>query len=1048
MEYKGSSGAYTLEAQPMKAGGEGSIYRIQNHTDMVAKIYHPEKISSELEDKIIYMTNNPPDHTIMNQIAWPQDVLRDRFGNFVGFVMPKLAIDTDLKAIYTYPPNPKIPITYEQKVIVGINICIVISAIHKAGYVFGDFNPLNIGVNLTTGHVAFLDKDSYHITDKSNGTVYRCSVCLDGYVAPELIQHCKGTDFSSAPLPTFTQETDRFALAIHIFKLLMNGYTPFNGIKEGESASQASPGVGNLAIERDNYCFKPGNKPQSVATPELTSLTPDIQYLFKKTFLGGVNNPNQRATADEWYQALCEYKDNIIPCANDKTHFYYINNADCPYCEADKRYKQGMSRTTGSYRTNSQGNPHQVNFGNPVNVPPTTNSKSANYNYQTLNSQQSANKSALLKRVLLWIFLFPVMLTITICKSKMRLIAKILLVYMCWSISLSTIGGIFLYIGDIIAESSQSYSDGKNNSSGSSGKENGSNGVVIDGNFQYTENSTGYTISLAPGKSHILSGIVDIPSAYKGTTVTAIAENGFSECVNVTSFVVPKTVTSIGYAAFKGCDNLESIMIPFVGKSQASDRHESVFGYIFGYEIVSADYSNMGFGTNDGFKNIKPVNIPETTWQFSYYNYAGVLENEDTYYKHYYYYIPQKLNSVVISLQTDIPTAAFNGCSNLTSIRYMYSPDTKANIGEAAFQNCSSLVEWGVFENSTGKLNISNNVINIGDYAFAGCKGFTEIFVSDTVRSIGKAAFKGCDNIQNISIPFIGKTETAETYEAVFGYIFGYESIESKENHTYNTGFLNEKPVDILGEIWQYTSRESYSKTKYYYYIPQSITSVTITKQTTIPTAAFNGCSNISKITYTTMLSDKTDIGEAAFQNCTSLVFEGDDGGKLELNENISNIGAYAFAGCKNITEVIVPDTVRSIGVAAFKDCDNIRSMTLPFVGKTETAETYEAVFGYIFGYESIESKENHTYNIGFLNEKPVDILGETWQYTLRESYSKTQYYYYIPQSITSVKITKQTAIPTAAFNGCSNIKTLTVSANADLGEYALQNCNATIIRK
>ena len=58
------------------------------------------------------------------------------------------------------------------------------------------------------------------------------------------------------PLPTFSVDTDRFALAIHIFKLLMNGYSPFNGIDSKLTVSQASPGLGDVAVDRDNYCFK------------------------------------------------------------------------------------------------------------------------------------------------------------------------------------------------------------------------------------------------------------------------------------------------------------------------------------------------------------------------------------------------------------------------------------------------------------------------------------------------------------------------------------------------------------------------------------------------------------------------------------------------------------------------------------------------------------------------------------------------------------------------------------------------------------------------
>ena len=173
MEYYGQNGKrYNLKASPFKKGGEGSVYELVGNDQLVAKIYHAKVVTEELKSKIKYITNNPPDKSILNQIAWPQDYLMDSAGNFVGFVMPKLQIDAELGELYVYPPK-KIQLTNDQKLVVAINICRVISEIHKAGYVFGDFNPCNIGVNLTTGNVAFLDTDSYHIYDKTTGYTYR-----------------------------------------------------------------------------------------------------------------------------------------------------------------------------------------------------------------------------------------------------------------------------------------------------------------------------------------------------------------------------------------------------------------------------------------------------------------------------------------------------------------------------------------------------------------------------------------------------------------------------------------------------------------------------------------------------------------------------------------------------------------------------------------------------------------------------------------------------------------------------------------------------------
>lgn len=365
----GKVNSYYIDDEPLAKGGEGAVFRIKNADNIVAKIYfNPTK---ELEEKLTYMSKNQPDKSVINDIAWPLDILYNK-GTFCGFIMPKMETATELGELYKFDLSKEPILTYQHRIIIAINICEVISAVHDAGYTFGDFNPANIGVNLNNGHVGFFDTDSYHIYDKTTGKTYRCGVCLNGYVAPELIQQCKGKDYLSAPLPTFTQETDRFSLAIHIFKLLMNGFTPFNGIKDTETVSSASPGLGNLAIERDNYCFKPGYKPQSLAVPSLSSFPKNIQNLFTRAFIDGRKDPKCRPTATDWQMALIDYyKNEIKECSKDKNHYYYKMMPKCPYCEAEKRYIKNLYLTQG-----------QMSFSQPINVPNYSN----NYSHRFTNN--------------------------------------------------------------------------------------------------------------------------------------------------------------------------------------------------------------------------------------------------------------------------------------------------------------------------------------------------------------------------------------------------------------------------------------------------------------------------------------------------------------------------------------------------------------------------------------------------------------------------------------------------------------------------------------
>lgn len=343
---------YELNQKSFSRGGEGDVFQIAGVDDKVVKIYHQGHTSRELEEKIKLMVQKPPSSNILNQVAWPLDVVYDTSKQFRGFVMPKLDITNELNEVYVYPP--KTGITYQQKLVLAQNICVVIHEVHRAGYVFGDFNPRNIGINLNTGAVAFLDTDSYHIViSKDKNQAYRCNVCAPGYAAPELLDKCsyhisshpedKQAAYAKTPLDTFTKETDNFALAIHMFRLLMNGFTPFNGIDENENVSVGSPGVGDIAVRRDSYCFKQGNKPQAVAVPSLGILPDTIAKLFTRAFIDGKKHPKQRPDAIEWHRALEDYERSLVLCSKNVTHMYKRGLSDCPWCEADDRYVLSIS---------------------------------------------------------------------------------------------------------------------------------------------------------------------------------------------------------------------------------------------------------------------------------------------------------------------------------------------------------------------------------------------------------------------------------------------------------------------------------------------------------------------------------------------------------------------------------------------------------------------------------------------------------------------------------------------------------------------------------
>lgn len=89
-------------------------------------------------------------------------------------------------------------------------------------------------------------------------------------------------------------------------------------------------------------------------------------------------------------------------------------------------------------------------------------------------------------------------------------------------------------------------------------------------------------VTYATGSYNSYSGTVDIPSTvtYNGTTytVTAIGNNAFRNCSQLTGVSIPGTVTSIGEYAFYACNSLSSVTIPNGVESIGTGAFANCFG--------------------------------------------------------------------------------------------------------------------------------------------------------------------------------------------------------------------------------------------------------------------------------------------------------------------------------------------------------------------------------------------------------------------------------------------------------------------------------------
>jgi DNA-binding helix-hairpin-helix protein with protein kinase domain len=246
-----------------------------------------------------------------------------------------------LNVIYEFGSSAKYPdMTWENRLIIAENLCAVLNSVHAVGHVCGDFNPKNISVNPNTGEIVFLDTDSYHIRDGAD--TYRCDVGIPEYLPVEVQKKMRGGGtLSTAKLPTFSQDTDNFALAIHIFQLLMNGVHPFACAIIPSQASITAPQPSDNILKGEfPFMMKKSGVKIPVFAPEISILPREIQNLFRRAFIEGHSNSKTRPSPVEWHKALRNLRAELNTCSSFSYHQYYKFLPRCPWCEINNNFSQ------------------------------------------------------------------------------------------------------------------------------------------------------------------------------------------------------------------------------------------------------------------------------------------------------------------------------------------------------------------------------------------------------------------------------------------------------------------------------------------------------------------------------------------------------------------------------------------------------------------------------------------------------------------------------------------------------------------------------------
>lgn len=336
MNFASDSGkVYRLLASPISSDEEGTTHYIEGDRTKIAKIFSNVAPIEEKEKKFEMMMQTSLEDRLRARISWPVDLLYEG-GNFKGFIAENRKTPDSFDSIYrSGPGSSREGISWKKRVEIAKDFCILVKEVHDAGQICGNLSPENVHADTYKGFTFLTDADSFQITDVHQN-VHRCNKGSSNYLPKEIQKQIESEDLSTAPLPTFTKESDHFALTVHIFQLLMNGIHPFEGNMLLQECSVRKPKPNERIIRGYIPFFKLFHKSEIPAfAPPINILPKSIISMLKKGLTFNRGHPASRPAAPDWFFALDELSKNIVVCENNPKHEYHEDYGKCPWCEME-----------------------------------------------------------------------------------------------------------------------------------------------------------------------------------------------------------------------------------------------------------------------------------------------------------------------------------------------------------------------------------------------------------------------------------------------------------------------------------------------------------------------------------------------------------------------------------------------------------------------------------------------------------------------------------------------------------------------------------------
>ena len=564
-----------------------------------------------------------------------------------------------------------------------------------------------------------------------------------------------------------------------------------------------------------------------------------------------------------------------------------------------------------------------------------------------------------------------------------------------------------------------------------------------------------YTSYALPWSQTALGGIVTTVSI--GNGITGIGDYAFANMPYLNYVSFGSSVQTIGSYAFANDTSLTMIALPaslayveayaFSGcpLTYAHKANQNTIVYTPNTELLAAlGGTGTGGGTTppptQGGTNVENV-IPGTTLTWSYNTATRSLNIRGT------GAIPSYTSAAAtpwaayatditaIMVQTGITGIGNYAFSGIAGVTDLYLPATLTSIGAYAFSNCTSLKS----------IEIPAAVQTINEYTFFNCVSLEDVVLPANLKQIGTGAFYGCKALSVVDFPaqlqIIGEKAFYDN-TALTGVIFRSPSLYIGNQAFGNCPMLSKavclgaQPTAAAGNellVTKYVSRFGTGSNGNASWDIDRVTGVlTVTGVGDLTNAT--GWKDELAFADTVVINGFTTVGANLLKGNTALK-------NIVLSDSVQTVGVSAFEGCTNLKSVTFSKNLATMGARAFYGCSKLTKIELPNTLTMIPEEAFAACTGLTsvkFGNKTVSIGPRAFAGCSALTalELPVTLATlSTGAFT--DCYSLTKL---------TMSAGALTAIPQNVFNGCVSLNT--VYFNGTQAQWSALTANADAVIK